>query len=130
MLGCIAPAGFATSLARGRIRVTSALPAAAPLRAAAPLVPGATTPRRVPALARSLARFAAVRPPGVALTSSRVAAVAAVLAAAAPVVAAAPPLSSAPRPRHQPLPKIIATLGSAGSTLSVTASPVANGADG
>ena len=47
-----------------------------------------------------------------------------------PAPAAAPPLASAPRPRHQPLPKIIATLGSAGSTLSVTASPVANGADG
>ena len=113
LLGRIAPAGIATSPACGGIRVTSVLPAAAPLP-------------RLPARARSPRPLRRGRAPGVALAPSRVAAAPAV---AAPAPAAAP-LPSAPRPRHQPLPKIIATLGSAGSTLSVTASPVANGADG
>ncbi len=56
-------------------------------------------------------------------------AVAGCLPAAAARLAGAP-ASPAPRSCHQPLPKIIATFGSAGSTFTVTSSPALNGAEG
>jgi hypothetical protein len=94
-----------------------------PARTALPSLPLARTLR---AAAAPLAATA------VRILGLRTAALLAILTApAAPWVAAgAAAAASPPGSRHQALPKIIATFGSAGSTFTVTSSPALNGADG